>query len=120
GFCDVGMSATPSSIIVQPDGKILVTCMWNATAEDVTTTGTLARFNADGTADTSFGAGGSVVVTGHDNYTTWGPCYGNFVDTMLAATSVSSDGKITAVSKDGTNLQLQRFNPDGTPDVSFG
>jgi uncharacterized delta-60 repeat protein len=120
GYCAADMSPTPDTIIVQPDGRILVTCMWNATNLDLTTTGTLARFNADGSADTSFGVNGSVVVTGHDNFTVWGASIGNSVDTMAAATSVSSLGKITVVSKDGTSIQLQRFNADGSPDVGFG
>ena len=120
GSSDVGMWARPGAIIVQPDGKILVTCMWNATTYNLDYSGLISRFNSDGSVDTRFGSNGTASITGHNNFYTAGVAVGNYVDTMLEAASVSSDGKITAVSKDGTDIQLARLNADGSPDLSFG
>lgn len=72
----------------------------------------LVRLNPDGALDQSFGAGGVSLwdLTGADD--------------ILADLALQLDGKIVAV---GTvypvhygDFLVQRFNPDGSPDMSFG
>ncbi len=89
----------------QPDGKIVV----------VGESGFVARFNADGSVDNSFGIEGRA------------PFQLDFNDTSVArAIVVLPDGKI--VVGGGAKytwpspgaFALERYNPDGTPDTSFG
>ena len=76
------------SVALQPDGKIIVGGS------------VVARYNGDGTLDTSFGEGGRAV----------------FDATGLA---LQPDGKILAAGTNGNALQLVRLNPNGTPDTSL-
>ena len=89
---------------LQTDGKIL---MVGAT--------TLARFNPDGTLDTSFGTGGQAAV----------PFNQSGFDTAQDV-AVQADGKIVVVGLTTSSVTfnddfaLARFNADGTLDTSFG
>jgi uncharacterized delta-60 repeat protein len=88
--------------VVQPDGKIVAL---GQTADK--TQGEIARFNPDGSLDTTFGQGGMVT----------GPVP-NPRSLLLQA-----DGKLVMVgftSGDATELELARYNADGTLDTSFG
>jgi uncharacterized delta-60 repeat protein len=112
-----GLAAVISSVVVQPDGKILVA---GGAFPAFTFLGDfeLARYNPDGSLDTSFGAGGIV--------TTSFPFQGSYA----FALAVQFDGKIIAAGTDfvnfstddssNTDFALARYNPDGTPDVTFG
>jgi uncharacterized delta-60 repeat protein len=89
------------SMVVQPDDRVLVL------AGD----STLARVNADGTPDASFGAGGQ---EGLAAYT--GP-----VAAELSAVLIQPDGKIVVAGNEvGLSFALTRYNPDGTLDTTFG
>jgi uncharacterized delta-60 repeat protein len=100
---DFGLSLT-----IQPDEKILLggrcyTSNWDFC---------IARFNSDGTLDTSFGTSGKVtqnIGSGHD--------YGN-------SHAIQSDGKIllSGYCYNGSNYDfcIARFNSNGTLDTSFG
>lgn len=105
------------AVALQPDGKIvcagdyLIGGTWWAT--DTNTL--VARYNANGTLDTSFGTGGIVV---HD-------VLPNQLDRFFGV-AVRPDGKLvmggTAAvpgRADG-DLLLARYNTDGTPDTGFG
>jgi uncharacterized delta-60 repeat protein len=64
------------TVLIQPDGKILVggeniTSNPSGTSRAPETLGALARFNADGSIDTSFGTGGQVQV-GNSEFTALG------------------------------------------------
>jgi uncharacterized delta-60 repeat protein len=118
--CELGFYANGNRILVQPDGKVIVQSIWNDTTFNETTLGVLARFNTDGSVDSGFGNNGSVDIVCHDNVLTQGIYFANLEDTQVAATSLAADGKITVLSKDGTSIQLQRLNADGSPDTSFG
>jgi uncharacterized delta-60 repeat protein len=64
------------TVLIQPDGKILVggeniTSNPSGTSRAPETFGALARFNADGSIDTSFGTGGQVQV-GNSDFTALG------------------------------------------------
>lgn len=94
---------------LQPDGKI-VTFGFKSSSYSA-----LARFNADGTIDTSFGTNGKVIAPyGSDLY-------------YLQALGIQQDGKIVAATtrKPQANVVdfeyvLMRFNADGSVDTSFG
>lgn len=96
---------------VQRDGKIVVTGSANITGgrDDLL----LLRLTPDGRLDPTFGAGGVVTyAAAGDNYD-----YGNYV-------AVQDNGKIVvsgaAVVGTAFEVLLLRYNPDGTPDLSFG
>jgi uncharacterized delta-60 repeat protein len=111
-----GLAAVASSVVVQPDGKILVaggafplfTFLGNME---------LVRYNPDGTLDAGFGSGGIVTTLfQHGRY--------------AFALALQPDGKIVAAGTDyvnfsseagsDTDFALARYNADGSPDASFG
>ncbi|MCP4285532.1 MAG: hypothetical protein GY792_13925, partial [Gammaproteobacteria bacterium] len=98
---DFSASDTGYSMIVQSDGKIVVA---GTSGNDVA----LARYNADGTLDTTFGSGGMLTTD-----------IGGTGD-VASAVTIQSDGKILVAGKDGTDLALARYNTDGTLDSTFG
>ena len=99
-----------SGIAIQSDGKIVVV----GTSDNLSGTSEIAvaRFNDDGSLDTSFGGGGMV---------TAGFLAGNDVGSGIV---VQSDGKIVVVGTSDdlstTFLAVAGFNTDGSPDNSFG
>jgi len=111
------LAAVASSVVVQPDGKILVA---GGAFPGFTFLGDfeLVRYNPDGSLDASFGSGGIV--------TTSFPGQGSYA----FALALQSDGKIIAAGTDfvnfssednsNTDFALERYNPDGTPDTTFG
>lgn len=100
GGRDFGGRDSANTLILQPDGKL------------VAVGGDLIRFNPDGTVDTNFGSGGVAVG-----------------DTQANALALQADGKLVTggaafFSNNGAppvpKFALQRFNPDGSLDTSFG
>src|SRR5262245_44604023 len=108
---DFGMPAAARTVAVQGDGKILAA---GVTALNGVTGFAAARYNSDGTLDTSFGAGGSV--------TTAFDFPGNF-DRVFTVV-VQPDGKFVAVGSTVmnpfANFALARFNANGRLDATFG
>ena len=112
-----GNFAAASAIMVQPDGKIVVagTVDFNPDLPGSGLDFALARYNAGGTLDGSFGKGGKVVFD----------FFGSFDQANGAV--LQPDGKIIVVgsaSYDSLNrdigFALARFNPDGSNDLGFG
>ena len=111
-----GLAAVPSSVVIQPDGKIVVA---GGAFPLFTFPGDfeVVRYNTNGSLDTSFGDGGIV--------TTIFPAGSYAFDVAL-----QSDGKIIAAGthfvdfdpgeSSDTDFALARYNPDGTPDATFG
>jgi uncharacterized delta-60 repeat protein len=101
---DVGLAA-----VIQPDGKILAAgYSSNGTSEDFA----LARYNADGSLDTSFGSGGKVTTS-----------FGSG-DDDASTIALQSDGKIvlggyTTVGA-RAEFALARYNSNGSLDPTFG
>ena len=97
-------------VVIQPDGKIIAAGTTRSAASDDFG---LARYNTDGSLDTSFGTGG--LVTTDFN--------GSRPDAALALV-VLEDGKILAGgwAYSSTNVQfaLARYNTNGSLDTSFG
>ena len=96
------------ALAIQPDGMIVAA---GATGEFPSAAFALARYNADGSLDAGFGAGGRVTIE-----------FGR--DARAHALAIQPDGKIVTggfvnngSSGDGA---LTRHNADGTVDRSFG
>ncbi|HSW27801.1 MAG TPA: hypothetical protein VLJ62_33920, partial [Burkholderiaceae bacterium] len=106
------------AVAIQSDGKIVVAghTAIDATppARDPSPTFALARYNSDGSLDTTFGSGGKV----SDN-----------VNGQAYAVAIQGDGKIVVAGEfsfdsingsDFSDFTVARFNPNGTLDLAFG
>jgi uncharacterized delta-60 repeat protein len=93
-------SVTSRGVVITSDGKIVV-------AADNGMDCVLARYNANGSLDTTFGTGGTVI-TGFTS--------GTYEENLAQ----QSDGKLVVVGESGSNWQLVRYNANGTLDASFG
>ncbi len=109
-----GYSDSGQSVAIQSDGKIVV----GGVSYTTISTGTfaLARYNTDGSLDSSFGAGGKVTTSFGINVSTiWSVAIyktGPHVGKIVAA------GDSTA---SGLNVfALARYNTDGSLDTTFG
>jgi uncharacterized delta-60 repeat protein len=97
-------------VALQRDGKILLAGYYSA-GGGLTHVG-LVRYNADGSLDPSFGSGGIVqTAVGSDDYAT--------------GVVLQADGKIVVVGSvaangGGSDFAVLRYNPDGSPDTTFG
>ncbi|HWX41720.1 MAG TPA: delta-60 repeat domain-containing protein [Blastocatellia bacterium] len=97
------------AVVIQPDGKILAA---GGAFEDFG----VARFNSDGSLDTSFGDGGKVITRFSSDGTT--------IDQALAI-SLQADGRIVAAGRSTISvghevLAVARYNSDGSLDTGFG
>jgi len=113
-----GLAAVASSVVIQPDGKIVVA---GGAFPLFTFLGNfeIARYNINGSLDTSFGNGG--IVTTH---------FPGGQGSYAFALALQPDGKIVAAgthfvnfssdASSDTDFALARYNADGTPDASFG
>ena len=96
-----------SAINLQPDGKIVAV---GGTFVDFA----LARYNTDGSLDTSFGTGGIVITSFSSN------------NDFAAAVTIQPDGKIIAAGRSSTpstgigDFALARYHTNGSLDASFG
>lgn len=108
--------STPTAAARQEDGKIVVA----GYGLDATTQNSydfaLARFNADGSVDTTFGTAGLVLT----NFTPAPPGgYGSY--DLLNDVVVQSDGKIAAAGATGfQSFAVARYNSNGSLDTTFG
>lgn len=109
GWIDLGRA-----LVLQPDGKLVLAGI----AIDFSRSGAgfdfaLARYNADGTLDASFGAGGKTIT----DFT------GGAEDAFALA--LQPDGKLVAGGHGGRlttgwDFALARYNPNGSLDSTFG
>lgn len=94
-------------LALQPDGRIIVAGR-SFSFTTHTFTGLIARFNSNGSVDTSFGSNGSTTAS----------------ISGIFAIALQSDGKIVAAGTQGTDANaafaIARINPDGSPDIFFG
>src|SRR5438874_3729611 len=103
-------SADMNALVVQPDGK-LVAAGWvfNGVRWDVA----LARYNTDGSLDTTFGTGGKIVTAIRTD------------GTGASALVLQPDGKLVAAgttTSDGStyDFTVVRYNTNGSLDTTFG
>ncbi|MFM7426020.1 MAG: DUF4347 domain-containing protein [Elainella sp.] len=108
---DFGGTSQPArGIIQQSDGKLVVTGSRYLFGEQFA----LARYNSDGSLDTSFGDDGKVTTD-----------FGAFLHVSFSVAQ-QSDGKLVAGGYTLSTLEfrndfiLARYNSDGTVDASFG
>jgi uncharacterized delta-60 repeat protein len=101
GIVTTPNTGTAVATAIQSDGKILVAGSSSLSGGALR----LARYNTNGSLDSTFGSGG--IVSNTD-----GPAFGM---------ALQSDGKIV-VGAVGTeaNLNVLRFNPNGSLDATFG
>ncbi len=96
---DLGTLDTVSDAVVQPDGKILVLGTSDGRVA-------LARYNADGTLDSSFSGDGKVTST---------PGNSSQGDKLL----LQRNGKVVVLATVDGNAALVRYNSDGSVDNTF-
>jgi uncharacterized delta-60 repeat protein len=103
---DFSLLDDAEAVALQPDGKILAAGITFVSGSGFE--GTLARYNPNGSLDSSFGIGGKVSTDlGSED--------------AITSIALHPDGKIIAAGEGGFgDFALIRFNPDGSLDVSFG
>lgn len=96
------------AVAIQPDGKIIVA---GYTGSGQSLDFALARYNADGSLDTTFDTDGKVTTD-----------FGSSTD-LAQAIAIQPDGKVVAVGYTAigatVNFAVARYNPDGSLDTSF-
>jgi uncharacterized delta-60 repeat protein len=99
-----GSESAGHSVAIQPDGKIILA---GETNQDINPAIAIARYNSNGTLDTSFGTLGKVstIIDG-------GP--------KVNEVAIQSDGKIVVVGSTNNRFMIARYNSNGTPDTTFG
>jgi uncharacterized delta-60 repeat protein len=124
-----GNNDVANALAIQKDGKIILAGFSNAIGSDgflLAADFALARYNTDGSLDTSFGIGGKLLT----NFIFIGaPSNGG--DDAANAVAIQTDGKIVAAGffklpvggtglPTGGGFALARYNTDGSLDPSFG
>jgi uncharacterized delta-60 repeat protein len=107
-FVGVGEEAQPDSVVVLPDGRILVSGSYS---EQGRTGLMLVGFTNDGRLDTDFGVNGVAVPSDSRVFSEGYGMYLNTDGTLLVAGSVGEEGRRDAA--------LFRFLEDGSPDAGF-
>jgi uncharacterized delta-60 repeat protein len=105
----IGASSSATAVLVQPDGKIIAAGFSRSSPPGQIAA--FARYNTDGSLDTSFSADGIETVS-----------VGNYVD--IAAVALEPDGKIVAVGvTNADNVDggwvILRLDADGSLDPTF-
>jgi uncharacterized delta-60 repeat protein len=101
----LGTSSAARDLVIQPDGKIVVLVQLNSSEL------ALARFNSDGSLDTTF-SGDGIIEVGVDDI-------GGFNTAgSTSALALQPDGKVVVVGG-ALDFEFARVNPDGTLDTSF-
>ncbi len=109
---------TPNAVVIQGDGKIVVAGETQSSDGSVNRFA-VARFNSNGTLDTTFGVGGKVTTE------FFGVTFGG-VRELADVILLQPDGKIVVagVAIQGAKLPVQsalaRYNPNGSLDSTFG
>jgi uncharacterized delta-60 repeat protein len=112
----IGSGALVNSITLQSDGKI-VAAGYSSTNIDNISVFTVARYNTNGSLDTTFGTAGA---DGIDGVVTTSI---GVVNAVANSIKLQSDGKIVAAGVSytgaGNDIALVRYNADGSLDTSF-
>ena len=110
-FSGQGNYDAARTVLVQPDGKIVVCGRISDNTVDDDKPFFLARYDSTGVLDPSFGAGGRII----------SPTYSDtYVGNDMA---LQPDGKIVTVggsANAGSGFMIYRYNANGTLDASFG
>ena len=114
-----GFPDAAQAVALQADGKILVAGQIVRQLQSpigLRQRFGVARFNADGTLDSSFGSSGKVITAFNNN---------EFLDAEAFAIAVQADGRFvvggwTTGPQGGSDFALARYNVDGSLDPTFG
>ena len=107
-----GLTSSVGAVTLEPNGKVVV--LGSSCGDRDPCELALARYNADGNLDPSFGSGGRVTTR-----------FTGFYDVFGNGVAVQAEGKIIAAgtagsSPDNYNFILARYNADGSLDSGFG
>jgi uncharacterized delta-60 repeat protein len=106
-----GFIQSRGAIAIQPDGKIVIAGTMTDSYNPLNENLVLARYNSNGTLDTTLGGNGIVITDLGQNET------GNDL-------ALQTDGKILVAGKsysgNASDVLLVRYNSDGTLDTTFG
>ncbi|MEX2139038.1 MAG: tandem-95 repeat protein [Pirellulales bacterium] len=103
-----GLIESIEDAVLQPDGKIVIVGSHSSRGNRDFA---LARLNANGTVDTTFGGGDGLATTD----------FGANDNDPARGVVLQPDGKIVVVGQaNGRDFGVARFNADGTLDASFG
>jgi uncharacterized delta-60 repeat protein len=98
-----------SAVAIQADGRIVVAgSAGGSTNHEVA----LARYNTNGTLDTTFSGNGRLTMEFGSS--------GGGGGGGAQAVAIQADGKIVVVGSNGSDFAVARFNPNGTLDTTFG
>lgn len=119
-----GSGARANAMALAPDGKIIIAgTAYNGTGKDFL----VIRYNADGSLDSGFGAGGKVITP--VRYGDYDSSPGTTVGANAFSVVVQQDGKVILAGEAyhcsvgfcyPHAVALTRHNADGTPDAGFG
>ena len=96
------------TVLVRPDGTILVAGILLNFSTGLGPTPVLALYNNDGSLDTRFGNSGLVTQRIDD------------LDSSYSSAVMQPDGKIIAIGRTDFRSFAARYNSDGSPDTTFG
>jgi uncharacterized delta-60 repeat protein len=104
---DFGGYDFASALALQSDGKILAAGTTRSGGPSGSSNFALARYNSDGSLDTTFGTGGRVTTDSSGDG---------------SALAIRSDGKIVVAgeARGETSFVLAQYNSDGSLDTTFG
>lgn len=108
-IADIYATDVAEASVLQPDGKIVVGGFTYQGGNQWE----IARFNAGGTLDVSFGNGASGAIMNGGGIVVGG------MSGVIYKLAVQADGKIVAVGSNGNSFDLIRYNADGSFDNSF-
>jgi uncharacterized delta-60 repeat protein len=107
-----GSIASAQAVVVQPDGKVVVAGDYRNSSATLPEGFALARYNANGSLDTTFGSGGEVVT----------PLWGSNLHDM----ALQGNGEIVVVAQAAESVgqdfhfTVARYNANGSLDTGFG
>jgi uncharacterized delta-60 repeat protein len=108
---DVGPGAnSANAVLIDPSGRIVAggftyECGAFSCSHDFA----LARYEHDGTLDTSFGSGGTVTSD-----------VGSGAIDLISSVALDAGGSVVAAGTSGEAFAVARYTPDGTLDPTFG
>lgn len=104
---DIGTSSNDVArdMALQIDGKILVAGFSNVNGNNDFT---VARYNSDGSLDTSFDTDGIVTTD-----------IGSSTNDLAVGVAIQTDGRIVAAGHSGDDFVVVRYNSDGSLDTNF-
>jgi uncharacterized delta-60 repeat protein len=103
---DFGGSDQANGVTIQPDGKIVVVGLLQGSIG-------VARYNADGSLDSTFGSSGKVI-------TDASPSFDGAFDVAISSGKIVVGGGTGLYPSSPSDFQLVRYNANGSLDTTFG